>query len=139
MTDVDIPELARKVSITHIGLQPENIIWSSVNTKQISGIMKNVIISTLIGLLTVILFVPAVYLGFIGGYDTLLNVMLSSDFMQNQTDTTRGIITELVPVVYIVLIKETMTIVCKRESSPKHSNSVVRNNPLTLTRRSLLH
>lgn len=122
VTNIHIPELAKKVSATHIGLRPEDIIWSNVNKSQFCGSIKGFIITVLIALLTIILFVPAVYLGFIGANDSSMNVMLSSDFMQRQTDITRGIITGLVPVLYVFLIKEFMTIVCKRESLSRSNN-----------------
>ena len=125
MTDIEIPELAKKVSATHIGLRPKYIIWSKVNKSQTCVKIKGFIITSLIGLLTVILFVPAVFFGFIGGYDTFMNVLLveleSSDFMQRQTGTAQAmlfsiVVTTLVPLIYVYLIKEFMTIVCKRES-----------------------
>lgn len=124
MTDIEIPELAKKVSATQIGLRPKHIMWSKVNESQVCAKIKGFIITSLIALLTIILFVPAVYFGFIGGYDTFMNVLLfkleSSDFMQKTDLNTAqamlyiSVVTELVPLIYVYLIKELMTIVCKK-------------------------
>jgi hypothetical protein len=110
--DLDITELLNSASITHIGLEPEHIIWSNLNTSKEMRVFKGVTSVAILGLFWLALFVPFFFFALLED-DSTPDFYPFFQFLNSQPPGTEPLITGVVPVIYTSLVTDILAVACR--------------------------
>lgn len=110
--DLDITELLKSTSIAHIGLEPQHIIWSNLNTSKKMRVFRLVTSVAVLGLFWLALFVPLFFFALLED-DSTPSFYPFFQFLNSQPPGVAPLITGVIPVVYVSLATDILALACR--------------------------
>ncbi|KOS41969.1 hypothetical protein ACN38_g7128 [Penicillium nordicum] len=105
-------ELLKSASIAHIGLEPQHIIWSNLNTNKKMRVFRLVTSVAVLGLFWLALFVPLFFFALLEDESTPF-FYPSFQFLNSQPPGIAPLITGVIPVVYVSLATDILAMACQ--------------------------